>query len=125
MKLAFTCRKCYERTLFTPTYEDRNTAREFHGAEEVNTSCSSCGHEEQKHWNDIYAIADPREIIKGIIAGVLAAIAVVVAISMLGWNVYFYLLSLAVGLFIPVFTWRRQNEIAHHFNLQRLDSNVG
>lgn len=65
MRLAFTCRKSYKQSFIDGHYANRLIAKSELKREEVGTTCAHCDHQEKKHHNDIYAVADWRILLAG------------------------------------------------------------
>ena len=124
MKLAFTCRQCYGETLLDSNYTNREVAREACKSDDLFTTCKHCGLQGRTHLNEIYAVANPYTMIQSILFGLGKAVLFAYALNFYDASFYAYGLVLVLVLYGPVIVWRRENERAHHFNLQRLESDV-
>lgn len=125
MRLAFTCRKCYRRSTLSVTYSSREEAKEVLGDEFMQTRCTYCKHPENKHLNDIYAIADWRVyLIGGTLAGMVGLVLAFFILQLIGILVIFVYLKIALILSAPILFWKWQNAKAHQFNLNRIERHV-
>ena len=125
MKLAITCRKCYKETLLASNFVNREEAREACQSDYLMTSCKHCGDQNRTHLNEVYAVSNPLNILQAILLGLGKAALFAYGLHYYDASLYAYGLVIVLALYGPVFAWRKQNELAHHFNLQRLDSDVG
>ena len=125
MRLAFSCRKCYRRSTVPITYPSREEAKDVLGSAFMQTSCSHCGHTEEKHLNDIYAIADWRVyLLGGAVAALIGLGLVLLLLHLAGILIFFVYMKIALVLSFPILLWKWQNNQAHKFNLNRIERNV-
>lgn len=125
MRLAFSCRKCYRRSTVPITYPSRAEAKDVLGDEFMQTCCSHCGYTEEKHLNDIYAIADWRiYLIGGVVVSLISLLMVFLLLYLVGIFIFFVYMLVALILSFPILLWKWQNNKAHKFNLNRIERNV-
>jgi hypothetical protein len=109
MVLRNLCTSCGKENSFTPIKTTRGDLQMEVG-DEVKVNCKSCGKIENIHLNKVYAIADNKILIVGVILGIV--------VSIILWNMFGAIATATMT--IPILIWVYENKMANNFNRYKI-----